>query len=365
MRGMGGVFKRKNSNFWWIRYSHRGKEFRESSGSPDRRQAEKFLKQRLKEIGSDQLGHKRFIGPQEERVTVEELLQDLVADHRLRGRKSLPITLEHLKAIRSVFGMDRAIDVTPSQIRQVATMWQSEGIANATINRRLGILRRAFMLAVKDEKITSVPSFPTLLGENRREGFFERGEFLAVLSHLPDDGLRDFTEWAYWTGMRKGEIASLRWTAFDRETWTVRLSGKDAKTGEPRKLALEDSFRAIIKRRIEVRRLDSPFIFHRAGEPIREFRKSWRSACRAAGVPGRIFHDLRRTAIRNLIRAGVPQSVAMAISGHRTASVFRRYDITADEDLRDAAMKVQNYVASLPEKASVVPLFRASKSRVR
>ncbi len=365
MRGMGGVFKRKNSNFWWIRYSHRGKEFRESSGSPDRRQAEKFLKQRLKEIGSDQLGHKRFIGPQEERVTVEELLQDLVADHRLRGRKSLPITLEHLKAIRSVFGMDRAIDVTPSQIRQVATMWQSEGVADATITRRLGILKRAFALARRDEKITSVPSFPTLPGDKPREGFFERGEFLKVLSHLPNDGLRDFTEWAYWTGMRKGEISSLRWATFDQETWTLRLSGRDTKTGKERKLVLEGPLHPIIKRRVKARRLDCSFIFHRAGEPIGEFRKSWRSACNAAGVSGRIFHDLRRTAVRNLIRAGVPQSVAMKISGHQTAAVFRRYDITADDDLRDAVLKVQGYVASLPRKAKVTPFNRASKSRVR
>ena len=165
--------------------------------------------------------------------------------------------------------------------------------------------------------------------------------------------------------MRKGEIAALTWATFDGETWTLRLSGKDAKTGEPRKLVLEGPLQTISKRRLKARRLDCPFIFHRAGEPIREFRKSWRSACRAAGVSGRIFHDLRRTAVRNLIRAGVPQSVAMKISGHGTSSIFRRYDITADDDLREAVLKVQGYVASLPKKAKVTPLTRASKSKVR
>lgn len=143
----------------------------------------------------------------------------------------------------------------------------------------------------------------------------------------------------------------------------MHLHRKDAKTGRGRVLALEGQLRAIIERRVKARRLDCSLIFHRGGEHVREFRKSWRSACRAAGVTGRRFHDLRRTAIRNLVRAGVPQSVAMSISGHRTASVFRRYDITADEDLPDAVMKVQGYVASLSTAMTVIPLAQASEAR--
>ena len=363
MRGQGRVYKRMNSNYWWISYCSRGKEYRESSRSPDRKQAERLLKHRLREIGADRLGLKRFVGPAVDRVTVEELLEDLITHWQIHKRKSLDTLKAHLKSVRVAFGGDRAVDATSSRILRVVAQWQQEGVADATINRRLGALRRGFTLAVEAGKLATVPQFPTLDGDNPREGFFGRGEFLAVLSHLPDDDLRDFTEWAYWTGMRKGETATLTWAAFDRETWTVRLHRKDAKTGKGRVLALEGPFRAIIERRVKARRLDCSLIFHRGGEPVREFRKSWRSACRAAGAIGRRFHDLRRTAIRNLVRAGVPQSVAMSISGHRTASVFRRYDITADEDLRDAVVKVQGYVASLSTATTVIPLAQASEAR--
>jgi len=83
-----------------------------------------------------------------------------------------------------------------------------------------------------------------------------------------------------------------------------------------------------------------PFVFHRAGQPIRSFYAAWRTACEKAGVPGRIPHDFRRTAVRNLVRAGVPDSVAMKMTGHRTRSVFSRYDIVSEGDLRDAARRL-------------------------
>lgn len=365
MRGMGRIFKRKNSAHWWISYYVRGREIRESSGSPDQQVAKRLLKQRRKEIGADQLGLKPFVGPAQERIRVDELLQDLVTDYKIRGLKSLPELHGHLKAVRAAFGDRRAMDVTTPRIRQVVAQWQAEGRANATINRRLAALQRAFAIAVEAGKLWTVPRFPTLKEDNARQGFWERGEFLALLAHTPDLDLRDFYEWAYWTGMRKGESSALTWAAFDRETWTLRLHAKDAKTGKGRVLALEGPLRAVIERRMKARRLDCPLIFHRDGQPIREFRKAWASACKATGLQGKLFHDLRRTGVRNLVRADVPQSVAMAISGHRTASVFRRYDITSEQDLRDAVKKVTAYVESLPTETTVIPLASASAAGAR
>jgi integrase len=81
-------------------------------------------------------------------------------------------------------------------------------------------------------------------------------------------------------------------------------------------------------------------VFHRGGRPLTDFRKSWRTAVRLAGCPGRIPHDFRRTAVRNLVRAGVSRSVAMKTTGHKTASVYARYAIVSDQDLREAAAKL-------------------------
>src|SRR5262249_11450444 len=157
--------------------------------------------------------------------------------------------------------------------------WQGQGVAAATINKRMTSLRRAFNLGrqATPPKVVGVLSFPRLPEHNAREGFFEKGDFFALLEQLPDDGLRDFAEWAFWTGMRKGEIAKLDWLAFDRETWTLTLPGRITKNRRPRRLALEGPFRAIIERRLSVRRLDCPFIFHRAGRPVAGFRKAWAS----------------------------------------------------------------------------------------
>jgi integrase len=367
---MAAIFKRPNSDNWWVRYSYCGSKKRESCGSPSRKAAEALLRKRLGEIGRGQL-----IGPAVEKVRVSELLGDLETEYTIMKRPSLITLRGQIAALMPLVGHLRAVDVSTALLRSVVERWQADNAAPATINKRMTTLRRAFNLGRRatPPKVMTVPEFPRLPEHNAREGFFEKGEFFAVLSHIEDPGLRDFLEWAFWTGMRKGEISKLEWSAFDRETWLLTLPGRITKNRRPRRIALEGPLRAIVERRLEARRLDCRLIFWRQhegaptsrlqpGMPVRiyEFRKTWKTACRKAGIEagkaGRIFHDLRRTGVRNLRRAGVDRKVAMLISGHRSESVFERYNIDTDDDLREAVAKVASYVGGLPTTPTVVPL---------
>jgi integrase len=204
-------------------------------------------------------------------------------------------------------------------------------------------LRRMFRLAVLHKKLTSRPHVPLLEEDNAREGFFEAAEFEALATHLPAV-VADAARFAFLTGWRKGEITSLEWRDVDTGAGTIRLRRAHSKNKKTRTLVLHGELLDVIRRRATLRRLECPFVFHRNGKALRSFRKAWQAACCAAGFKGRLFHDLRRSAVRNMVRAGVPQNVAMRISGHKTDSVFRRYDIVNDDDLAAALMLTQEYV---------------------
>lgn len=361
MRGDGRIFQR-GSRFWIAYYAPENggmEEHRESAGKTEG-EARKLLRLRLRERGLHESGLRPFQGPHQERITVEELLKNLEREYEVHGRKGLPQLRSHIKHIRAFFAMDKALAVRPDRLRAYIASRQTEGAAPATINRELEGLQRAFALALDSGTLAMAPKFPSLPERNARQGFFERGDFQAVLENIGDSDVRDFLEWFYWTGMRPGEIRSLTWACFDRETWTVRLHAKDAKTGFGRAVALEGPLQEIIKRRIAARRFGCDYIFHRDGKPVGEFRKVWKRACRLAGLAGKIPYDLRRTAVRNLIRAGVSERVAMSISGHRTRAVFDRYNIVSEKDLREAMCRTAAYVESPPGKQSVVPIQKVS-----
>lgn len=200
----------------------------------------------------------------------------------------------------------------------------------------------------------TIPKVKTLEEQNARQGFFERPDLEAVVTTLRAY-LQDFIRFGYLTGWRKGEIISLKWTNVDREVGAIRLRAEAAKTGRGRTVMLEGDLAELIDRRWEARLFEkdghvqvAALVFHREGEPVGDFRKAWATACQAAGVPGKLFHDLRRTAARNMVRAGVPERVAMAVTGHLTRSMFDRYNIGSEDDLRMAAQKTTMYVDTLP-----------------
>lgn len=361
MRGDGRVFTR--GGVWWIAYyapkDGRRVERREPAMVSDREgeprrparteaEARRFLRQRVRDVIIHVAGVRPFQGPEHERVSLEELLQALEREYEVRRLASLPQLRSHLKHVRAYFGEARALGVTYERLLDFVTTRQRDGASPASINRQLEAIRRAFTLAATRRVIGAVPAIPTLTVRNARQGFVSRAQFEALMQHIPEADLRDFTEFAFWTGMRKGEISKLTWDAFDEETTTLRLHARDAKTGHGRTLALAGPIEEIVRRRLAARRDGCGLIFHRAGAPVREFRKTWAAACRQANLPHIRFHDLRRSAIRNLVRAGVDPAIAMKISGHRTRAVFDRYNIVSEDDLRNAMRKTAEYFATLP-----------------
>ncbi|MGZ8373318.1 MAG: tyrosine-type recombinase/integrase [Nitrospira sp.] len=369
MRGDGRVFKR--GKIWWIAYyapiNGRMIEVREGV-SESEEQAGRRLRNRIHEVTNHKKGIKAFVGPKQENVTVEELLEDLERDYLIHKRSSWQRLKSHLSHIRAYFGCDRARTITRSRLLAYIELRQQQGAANATINRELEPLQRAFSLALENEVLAFAPKFPSLPEDNARQVFFNRADFLKVVASLKfrnklDTDLQDFMNWFFFTGMRPKETKSLTWASFDKEKSTIRLEAKNAKTKKSRKLVIDGELKSIIQRRIAARRFDCPLIFHRRGEPIGDFRKVWKKACQAGGlvggVNGYVPYDCRRTAIRNLIRAGVEESVAMKISGHRTRSMLDRYNITSDEDIQKAMVKVTEYVSTLPVDSQVVGLEKA------
>ena len=396
MRGDGRVYQRKGSPFYWCEYWLRGKQYRESTETADKKTAQKFLSRRLKEVHADQIGAKTFISPQQERVTVDSLLDSLESDLKLRGKWN-PKVNSNVKPLREYFGEWRAVDVTSDAVSKYIEDLLELEYSAATCNRRTQLLGQAYKLAVRKKKLNAAPFIPRLseVG-NERQGFCETENIGAVLKNLPEY-LRDFVRCDHLIGWRKGAMQSLRWPDITDDV--VYLGAKNSKTRKPESVPLEGELKDIIERRRSAAVWQgedeqahfSEYVFHDQGRPIGDFRKAWATACVAAGVGkfvcrtcdvevdengkcckcgqtwwkedlkyvGLLFHDLRRTAARNMVRAGVPVPVAMKITGHRTDSMFRRYAIVDEEQKREALAKTQVYLATSAKKK--VLAIRAAK----
>jgi len=361
MRGIGRVYQRGYT--WWIGYSHRGHEYRESSGSDNEAQAKRLLKKRLGEIGRG-----RFIGPVEEKVTFDAMAQDIKRDYETNGKRSLKSVILSTTHLKGFFGLDRALDITTDRIRAYISNRQGEGASNASINRELSALKRMFSLAIQAGKLSSRPYIPTLEENNARQGFLGHGEFLALRKNLPDH-LHDPVTFLYHSGWRVSEMRALEWRDVDLAGNVVRLRPEISKNKDGRLLPLSGELLEIIRRANKQRQPELPSVFHSIGQPIGSFRKAWKTACCNAGLGrtevqedgskkyfGTIVHDLRRTAVRNMVRAGIPERVAMSLTGHKTRNIFDRYNIVSEADLAHAAKRLQSHLDKQSKQPTVVKM---------
>src|SRR5215470_6023049 len=327
---------RRRGRVWWLQYNHRGKTYRESSHSTRRKDAEALFKRRMAEIGRG-----RLIGPDAEKTTYEDLEQMLLDHYRTNGLRSLARIEGALQHLRSFFSRALALEITADRILRYVVYRQEQRAANATINRELASLRRMFILGERSEKIVKRPHIVLLRENNARTGFLEADQLRAVVAKLPAE-LKPVIEAAYLTGWRvRSELLTRRWFHVDFTGGWLRLEPGETKNQEGRQFPLIPPLRALLE--AQRARADAlahatgqitPWVFFReSGEPIKDLYGAWRSACRKVGVPGIVPHDLRRSAVRNLERSGVPRSVAMKMVGHKTEAIYRRYAIVAEADL--------------------------------
>lgn len=358
---MGTIFKRdhkyknaagetvtKQGKTYWIKYYRNGHAFRESTESTSYDHARKLLALREGHIVEN-----KFHGLDATRTTYDELEKDMLNDYQINGKKSTRRLASLFSHLRKKFTGMKASDITSDMIMEYIIARQKQKKENGTINRELSALRRMFNLGAQKTppKVTQIPYFPMLKEALPREGFFEYPEYIKLHAVLPDHVKPIFTV-GYYTGMRKGEILKIKWGQVDLDAGKITLSARTTKTSKQRIIYLAGELYQVFYRQYELsmQHPNCEYVFNLNGEQLNQFIKSWKSACKKAGMEGKLFHDLRRSGVRNMTRSGISESVAMRISGHKTRSVFDRYNITSEEDLKTAAEKVTQYQSMMKEK---------------
>jgi len=339
---MGTIYKRDST--YWIKYYRHGRPFRESTHSDKITEAKHLLALR-----EGQVIEGRFPGLKVEKIRLTELAQDYLRDYRTHGRKAVKDAERYARVLSEAFDGLRAVDLMSDRIAAYIERRRKQGAANGTLNKELGALRRMFSLGLRQQppKVLRVPPIPRFKEHSVRTGFFEHDDFLVMRGVLPDHQKVPLSI-GYWTGMRKGEILSLRWDQVDLERALLRLAPGTTKTGEGRVIPLVKDLLNVLSQ-WRAKTLTSwpscPWICHFKGKRLTRLTKAWRRATKQVGLEGRLFHDLRRTGVRNMVRAGISERVAMTISGHKTRSVFDRYDIVSERDLQEAGTRLSAHFA--------------------
>jgi integrase len=297
------------------------------------------LKIRLAEITSG-----TFAGPQVERVRIDDLADDFLRDYRINGKKSLDDVEARWKLhLKPFFGFLRAVEVTSDLLARYVDARQGEAAKNATINRELAALKRMFHLGMKatPAKVTRIPAFPHLAENNVRKGFLEDGQYQKLVDYCPELWFRAIVECGRTYGWRISEVLNLKVGQIDVEHRVIRLEPGTTKNKSGREVVMTEAVYQLLSACIESKGPEDHVFTRPNGKPVRDFRGTWENACSHAGVPNLLFHDLRRTAARNLRRIGIGENVIMRIGGWKTRSVFQRYDIIDNRDIADAMKKLE------------------------
>lgn len=352
-KGLGGVYCREG--LWYIRFVWRGKVHRESSGSRRKKVAVDLLKKRIAEVQDS------TFTPAGSRTKLRDLLELTVSNYKKNGRRSMSRLVGpegksglHGHLVR-LLGAETPVDQVHERIEEYTNKRLEEGAKPGTINRELAALRRGFRLAIKHKRIAVMPMFEFFNEEEYvRTGFPEPEEIEGIIGELPDQ-LKPVVRFLSITGWRLGEGLNLEWRNIDSKAGEIRIERSQTKTRKvrtypfnesPELAALIEERKAVTKAWAEEHGVLVPWVFWYEGtdrdgntvslpSELHWASRQFRLAAVRAKCAHITAHDLRRYVARRLIRNGVEESVAMKLLGHRTASVFRRYNITTGDDLRN------------------------------
>lgn len=338
VRGDGRILKHPKSRFWHMALWIDGKEHRRSTHETDPKKALKKLRNWQSEVKSGDFAAQGL------KLTVGELLELVRLDYekkRNRSAQNLKWLTKHLLA--HFPANTRAKSITSSMVDTYIVARRGEGAADSTIRQEVHVLDRGYKLAVSKRMLASVarPVIENVSvgNSNARQGFVLREEvekIAAELVAMKRADYADFILFLFHSTWRAEEARTLTWRDHDRQENGFRLRREQDKTKRGRIIPMAGELAEIIERRVGKRRLDCPFVFHRNGQPIGDIRKSFDRACAKIGLGHRLLHDLRRSGIKHLRNAGVPEQTIMRLSGHRTNATFTRYSIITTDDLADA-----------------------------
>lgn len=354
-RGSGSIYTQAGSRFLWIAYRDAsGNLVRESSKSEKETDAQRLLRKRMGEADAGNL-----VNPKIQRVTVSALFDAVVTDYR-NNEKSVEWVERVWKLhLEPFFGNMRAANAGTDQLASYISRRKEEKAANGTINRELALLRRAFTLGYKSRprKVAALLDLSEFMLEenNVRTGFVDELQYRVLSDKAAGQlWLRAMLALGYTYGFRKAELLNMRVGQVDLLARTIRLNPGETKNGEGRTVTLTESCYVLVLELVKGKRSDDFLLTRPSGEPVRDFRGAWDALTEAAKMPGLLFHDMRRSAVRNMVRRGVTERVAMRISGHKSRSIFDRYNIVSESDLADAALKVEQGGRDEITRASVV-----------
>ena len=281
----------------------------------------------------------------ESRIAVDALADLYITKCRGTAPKSIEwIELVWRVHLKPFFGGFRASRINTEKILEYRAERFEAGASAGTVNRELTVFRAMFYHGFDDytpAKVSRVPKFPEKLKEaNPRQGFLTDAQYDALQANCPHPWLRALMAIAYNFGFRRAELLGLRVDQIDLQNRTISLWTGETKSGQGRKVVMTQEVLQLVKPQVDGKQ-PKDFVFTWPnGDPVLDFRGAWGKMCASAGVSV-LLHDFRRSAVRNMTRAGISREEAKKISGHLTDSIFSRYNITDENDLADAAAKIQ------------------------